>query len=60
VAGRKLLVQLERRFRERVEQAQADRGLERNDKAPGRVGRRLVAELGYCREVGLERIDESL
>ena len=60
VAAGKLVVQLERRFRERVEQAQADGGLEREHEPPGRFGRRLVPQLRDRRQVGLERIDESL
>ena len=60
VARRKLLVQLERGFRERVEQAQADRGLEREREAAGCFGGRLVAQFRNRVEVGPERIDESL
>jgi hypothetical protein len=47
------------RFRKRVEQAQTDGGLEREDEASGRVGRRLVTQLRDRRQVGLERIDEA-
>ncbi len=60
VAGRKLLVQLEHGFRERVEQAQADRGLERQREATGCFCRRVVAEFRHRVEIGPERIDESL
>ena len=57
---RKLVVQLERGFRERVEQAQAERALERDDELAGGVRRALVPQLRDRHEVGLERIDESL
>src|SRR4029078_10120204 len=60
VTARKLVVQLERRFRERVEQAQADRGLKREHQPPGRFGRRLVPQLRDRGEVGLERVYKSL
>jgi hypothetical protein len=60
MTGRKLVVQLLRRFRQRVEEAQTDGSLEREDEASGRVGRRLVTQLRDRRQVGLERVDESL
>ena len=60
VAGGKLLVQLERCFRERVEQAQADRSLERQREPIRCCSGLLVAALRDRVEVGPERIDESL
>jgi len=44
----------------RVEQPQADRGLERDDEPACGVRRGVVTQLRDRREVGLERIDEAL
>jgi len=60
VTGRQLVVQLERGFGKRVEQPQADRGLERDDEPACGVRRGVVTQLRDRREVGLERIDEAL
>src|SRR5437660_12808551 len=57
MAGRKLARDLEGSLAEQIEKVEAGGRPERLTQAPGRVGDRVVAELGHRGQVGEQRIE---